>query len=336
MEYTKEFIEQIKQYYIIENHSGVETAKYFNLSLSALKNILSKEQIHKDQKLINQVRARNNILKFGYPSPASNPDVVAKMRQTKLERYGDAGYNNVEKIKATNLQKYGVANISQTFTPQQFQDRKEKMKQTYIAKYGRVDYWNDETIHQHYAEGREKAKQTCLDKYGTPLYSQSQLFQERISERTKKTQDTNLQKYGVKNVSQVAQFSSQKGKHYIYQEMSFDSSWELALWIYAVDHKQSIERCTQKFEYIVNEQIHYYFPDFIYQGKITEVKGPQFFQGDSMICPFDPSSNTHYNAKFECMKKHNVAIFGKKEMLPILEYIDKTYGKKYLLSFKQI
>jgi hypothetical protein len=40
----------------------------------------------------------------------SNPEILQGIRETKLERYGNAGYVNVEKRKQTLLEKYGVDN----------------------------------------------------------------------------------------------------------------------------------------------------------------------------------------------------------------------------------
>ena len=39
------------------------------------------------------------------------PESIKKIKQTKLERYGDENYQNVEKIKQTCLEKYGVDNV---------------------------------------------------------------------------------------------------------------------------------------------------------------------------------------------------------------------------------
>lgn len=43
--------------------------------------------------------------------------------------------------------------------------------------------------------------------------------------------------------------SNSKRKRYLYQNQHFDSSWELALWIYAKDHNEEIEREPCCFEY---------------------------------------------------------------------------------------
>lgn len=50
--------------------------------------------------------------KYGQWIPDSSVEHAA---QTRLEKYGDAGYNNREKYKQTCLQKYGVSSVSKIF-----------------------------------------------------------------------------------------------------------------------------------------------------------------------------------------------------------------------------
>ena len=43
-------------------------------------------------------------------------------------------------------------------------------------------------------------------------------------------------------------------------------------------------------------------------GKLYEVKGDQFFDGDKMINPYDRSQDGLYEAKHQCMIKNNIII----------------------------
>lgn len=45
--------------------------------------------------------------KTGFHSISENPETIRKSQLTKLERYGDPGYHNVEKMKATCLERFG-------------------------------------------------------------------------------------------------------------------------------------------------------------------------------------------------------------------------------------
>lgn len=104
-----------------------------------------------------------------------------KIANTKLEKYGDAGYHNTEKMKQTNIEKYGT---ECTFGNK---DVQYKSKQTCLEKYG------VENILQS-NEFRKKIQQTCLEKYGVkaPNLFGSNEYKENI-----------FKKYGVKYVSQI-------------------------------------------------------------------------------------------------------------------------------------
>lgn len=55
--------------------------------------------------------------------------------------------------------------------------------------------------------------------------------------------------------------------------MNFDSSWELAIWIYCKDHNISIEHNPCTFVYEYDGKQHLYLVDFRINGKLVEVKG---------------------------------------------------------------
>jgi len=67
---------------------------------------------------------------------------------------------------------------------------------------------------------------------------------------------------------------SGRGKHGWYNNVYFDSTWEIAYYIYCKDHNINIKRCNEKFEYInVDGKKRFYYPDFRVEGKLTEIKG---------------------------------------------------------------
>ena len=164
----------------------------------------------------------------GYDHPMHNPDVVAKMKQTSVSRYGDMftrtekykkksiktnqekygadWYSQTEEYldrsKATNIERYGAENIMKT------PEGVKRMKAAYKAATGyespaqnpdvvaKTKARNLEKYGVEYAisskEVREKSKQTMLERYGVtnPLKS------ERI---LKKVEHTCLKKYGSKS-----------------------------------------------------------------------------------------------------------------------------------------
>ena len=58
-----------------------------------------------------------------------------------------------------------------------------------------------------------------------------------------------------------------------YKGIFCDSTWELAFVIYYKEHNLYIERCKDCFKYIYNNEEHNYFPDFITDEGIIEIKG---------------------------------------------------------------
>lgn len=116
-------------------------------------------------------------------------------------------------------------------------------------------------------------------------------------------------------------------KVYTYQNVKFDSSWELALYIYAKDHDEEIEREPCCFEYYFNKEKHRYFPDFKYKGNLIEIKNNYLLEDLNII-------NTKENAKLKCIKDNKVQIWTIEKIQPYVDYIENKYGKDYLQQFK--
>ena len=179
---------------------------------------------------------RNYKEKTGYDHPMHNPDVINKMKQTSINKYGDMFTRTEEykkksietnrerygadwfsqtpeylnKTKATNIERYGAESIMKT--PEGI----KRMKSAYKAATGyespaqnpdviaKTKAHNLEKYGVEYAisskEVREKSRQTMLERYGVtnPLKS------ERI---LKKVENTCLKKYGSKSY-----VSSKEGK----------------------------------------------------------------------------------------------------------------------------
>lgn len=120
--------------------------------------------------------------KYGVNSPFNLESVRSKSKITKLQKYGDENYNNIEKQKQTIKSKYGVSNISQIAEVQ------NKAKETKLQKYGDENYNNhiqaEKTNILRYGaktplispEIQRKSKITSITKYGTDNYSKAHIF----------------------------------------------------------------------------------------------------------------------------------------------------------------
>lgn len=124
-------------------------------------------------------------------------------------------------------------------------------------------------------------------------------------------QQTCIDRYGVKNYSQTKEWASKKQKKYLYDDIYFDSSWEVIVYKYCKENNiDCIYQPDITFEYEYDGKKHFYHPDFLIDGQLYEVKGDQFFDGDKMIWPY---GRTDYldnlaEAKHQCMIKNNVII----------------------------
>ncbi len=146
---------------------------------------------------------------------------------------------------------------------------------------------------------------------------------------------TCLQKYGVVTNLISTAAKAYKNKKYCFDNCFFDSSWELALWIYAKDHNEQIVREPIQLSFTFDDKEHFYTPDFNYNNCLIEIKGSQFLDPVyGFKNPYDKSVNELYQAKYNCIIQNNVKIWSYADIKPYLLYIKNTYGKNYLKQFR--
>ncbi len=127
-----------------------------------------------------------------------------KIKKTKLEKYGDENYNNVDKMQKTCLKKYGKITATGT------EEYNKKHRETCLKRYG-VEH------HAQSDEVKNKSKQTCLNHYGVEYTLQSKEIRDRIDNTvnekyggytlasktlSEKMKNTMIEKYGVENALQ--------------------------------------------------------------------------------------------------------------------------------------
>lgn len=106
---------------------------------------------------------------------------------------------------------------------------------------------------------------------------------------------------------------SGRGKQGWYKGIHCDSSWELAYLVYHLDHNLYIERCKEKRQYVWNNKQHTYYPDFITDDGIIEIKG---------------YSTDQWKSKEE--QNPDVKVLYKNEIKPYLDYVTNTYGTDFI------
>lgn len=318
---------------IIFNLSGAILKKKEKILCKKCQVKFSKSKVSKEEQLkINEKRKQTNIKKFGVETP-----LVSKESREKLKNVDWKKRN--EKSKKTCLEKYGVEN------PILLEETQNKIKKNNKKKYG-VE-WTSQL-----KEVRDKQKKTCLEKYGAEYYFSSSTGKETIKKFWKDN-------YNVENAAQVEYIKEKLSKNnpmknneikeksmknrenmlnqkigYTYNNIHFDSSWELAYFIYLIDNKISfIYHPNFTYKYLDDNGIERtYFPDFLVNGEFQEIKGNQFFNEKDE--PYNQYKKEYWWNKFNFLKENNIKILRQKECQEFLKYIHNKYGQDYLKQFK--
>ena len=250
--------------------------------------------------IYNNLEKMSDRLKeiYGEKGPLGDKTIIEKSKQTKTEKYGDPNYVNPEKISETLLNK----------TPDEILEKTIRIKQTKLEKYGDPNYCNV-----------NKIKQTKLERYGDPGY----VNKEKTKQTRSKISDAQLVEARSKRKSKI-QFDG----------LSFDSSWEFAVYCYCKDSGHDIDQAHVVFNYDDGvKHDNKYFPDFIINGEITEIKGSQFFANkeysNDMINPYDNSQNRKYHSKMQCMLQNGVHILTESDVQPMIEYMKNMYTPNF-------
>ena len=137
----------------------------------------------------------NRLLNLKDPS-LSHLSVKERKDLSDIKKYDQVGLSKKDKIKHTNLKKFGVEN------PFQSNDIKEKIKQTHLIKYGTEHACQSEIV-------KNKIKHTNLKKFGVENAYQAEEVKENIKKtklerydneyfnNVEKRIQTNLENYGV-------------------------------------------------------------------------------------------------------------------------------------------
>ena len=236
----------------------------------------------------------------------NDPEVKQKLSENIKKAYSEHNEESQRKRKETCLKKYGVDH------PTKSKEVQGKMRKTMLERFDVETPMQSEEI-------KEKVKQTCLKNWGV----ENPFSSEEIKLKIK---DTNNLKYNADYPAQNADIRRKNWKKYVYKNMSFDSSWELAFYIYCEDHKISVEREPVKLNYTYNGKIYYTFPDFrIHNSLLIEFKRPDLREKMRI-------ENSKDNAKYKCLREHECIIYAKADRF--LKYVELTYGKTYIASFK--
>ena len=108
-----------------------------------------------------------------------------------------------------------------------------------------------------------------------------------------------------------------RGKKGWYKGIWCDSSWELAFVIYHLEHNLYIERCHDIRTYEYNGKTYKYFPDFITDDGIFEIKG--YYS--------DKSKSKH-------MQHPDIKMIFSEDMKIYLDYVIEKYGRDFIKLYE--
>lgn len=108
--------------------------------------------------------------------------------------------------------------------------------------------------------------------------------------------------------------------------ITFDSSWELAFYIYLRDYGIPFEYHPNiEFPYTLDEndtKFHVWRPDFKVHDKYVEIKGTHLAEGKDKY-------------KMEFLDYLGADVITGNDIKPFLDYVAKNYGKGYLLQCRK-
>ena len=286
-----------------------------------------------------------------------------KCRENKLlcQKCACNQYDQSERVahqKQTLLNKYGVDNVSK------IPEVKEKKKQTCEQKYGSSYTFNAIKV-------KNKIKETLLNKYNT-----ENLADISRAKKKKNHYDTFLNRCTKNNIdwldkeNYLGSSRTEEGKyikfkflcktcgleylgsfskgditkcpkcfpsrHYFYDFCYFDSSWELAFYVWHKDNGYNILRNTKALIYSDEQgKQHKYYPDFIIDNQYIEIKGDHLLGTNGLSSKvYTNSADTEIKnkAKFQCMIQNNVKVYSYKDIKKYLDYMKNTYGKDWRYS----
>jgi hypothetical protein len=182
-----------------------------------------------------------------------------------------------------------------------------KITNHYYQKYQKGISYADRYGEERSIEIKEKLSTVLKEVMPTV-----KILPEKNQERIRKIKKTAAERHSIGGL----RHGSGRGKQGWYKGYWCDSSWELAYVIWCLEHNIKLQRNKEAFEYVYNNQIRKYYPDFILEdGTYVEIKGYYTKQTEEKINAF-PKNRT-----LLLLDKHNIKDY--------LEYVVDKYGKDF-------
>lgn len=169
----------------------------------------------------------------------------------------------------------------------------KKIRATKLKRYGTISFNN-----------RDKAVSTCKQKYGVSNVAQLQEVREKMN-------NTLFKRTGKRYTGGC------NGKSKIYYEgMWFDSKQELFYYYWCLESGLEVTQNPPGLSYYIGEVKHTYYPDFIVEGRIVEIKGNDIINEFGIL--LDKKTKEELWEKTACLFDNEVEIITQ-------DFVEKHY-----------
>lgn len=269
------------------------------------------------------IKMKENVKKkYGVENVSQIEEIKKKKIATLQSNYGPDITNPMQsdiifnRYLSSIREKYNEPTITNIF---QSKHAIKKIKETKFKHFGDENYYNVEL-----------QKRTLEAKYGKGIDNPSKIEAVKL-----KKIETCKKHFGVEYATQALEIISKSRKKYTYDRQTFDSKYEIVYYIWLKDNNINfVLHPNVSFKYLdSNGKTHYYFPDFIVEGKLVEIKGDHFFDKNGRL--YDPYAKKYIPEKEKCILENNVFILKQSEMKMYVNYVKETRGKIFFDNLKK-
>lgn len=151
--------EKLIELYINQNLSISDVATFLGISYRTTQRAIKEFNLNKNQEQISNQRKLLLNRKYGVNNVFELDSSKTKIKQTKLDKYGDENYNNCKKHTDTLFDKYGVTSPALL----------QKSKDTLYNNYKVTSPMKSDKI-------KNRVVKTNLDRYGVPWFNLTESF----------------------------------------------------------------------------------------------------------------------------------------------------------------
>lgn len=278
------------------------------------------------KKEIQEKREKTCMNLWGVKNAGWTKESQDKVKKTYENKYGsleNAYLERSKKIKKSLLKNYGVENPMQT--PEALSNARKHM----IEKYG--------SLEEAYKIRTITIQNTFLERYGV-------ITNLVLEENKKKSKKTMIERWGVDHPMKSSEIKRRMFETYgaigitligySYDGVQFDSSFELAFYVYMKEKNIDFEYHPKDYiEYIGNDKkSHLYLPDFKVNDTLIELKGGLFFNKKGE--PYNPFSKKFWWDKYNMLIDNKVLLYKEVDMKPIIKEVLILKGKKFFKDHK--